>query len=82
MSKVVIAYVAILRFGSEMRFSMSTLHAATLAGYVTANALSVRMAANLRVGLGEERNNCNWAIERVSCGAVTPRIWQIARAAS
>ena len=66
LSKVVIAYVAILRFGSDIRFSMSTLHAATLDGCETAKALSVRMAANLRVGLGEERNSCNWAIERVS----------------
>lgn len=54
-----IAYVATLLFESEMRFSRSTLHVATLAGCATARAASVLVAANLSVDFGDERNSCN-----------------------
>ena len=63
-SNVVIAYVAILRFESEMRFSMSRLHVATLLGWVRERALKTRMAANLSVGLGDERKS--WRTIKVS----------------
>ena len=53
-----IAYVATLLLGSAMRFSRSTLQAATLAGCVKASAARVRVAANFKIGLGDERNSC------------------------
>lgn len=49
------AYVARLRFGSVMRFSISWLDATTAVGCVWASLLSVLMAANLSTGLGEVR---------------------------
>lgn len=61
-----IAYVATLLLGSAMRFSRSTLQAATLAGCVRASAARVRVAANFKTGLGDERNSCRtaWHIEK------------------
>jgi hypothetical protein len=41
-----------------MRFSRSTLQVATLAGWINPRLARVRVAANLSVGLGDERNNC------------------------
>ena len=65
MSRVVIAYVATLLFGSEMRFSRSTLQVATLAGWMRAREASVRVAANLRVGLVDERKSCRTATNKI-----------------
>lgn len=56
-----IAYVATLLLGSAMRFSRSTLQAATLVGCVKPSAARVRVAANFRTGLGDERNSCRTA---------------------
>lgn len=53
------AYVATLRFESEIRFSKSTLQVATLVGCVNARDASVRVAAKRRDDLGEDRNSCN-----------------------
>jgi hypothetical protein len=50
------AYVATLRLESAMSASSSTLQVATLSGYVAANAARVRVEANLRVVLGDDRN--------------------------
>ena len=61
---------------------MSKLQVATLVGWLRANALRVLMAANLRVGFGDERKSWRTAIERVNWLAVTFFISQIARAAS
>jgi hypothetical protein len=55
--RVVMAYVAMLLFWSVIRFSMSTLQGATTVGCTRARALSVRIAANFRVGFEEERNS-------------------------
>ena len=57
LSKVVIAYVATLRFPSEIRFSRSTLQVATLVGCVSANDARVRVAAKRREDFGDDRNN-------------------------
>lgn len=57
LSKVVMAYVAIDRLESVMRFSMSTLQAVTAAGWVIASLLSVLIAANLSTGLGDVKKS-------------------------
>jgi len=49
--------VATLLLGSAIRLSRSTLHVATLAGCDNARLASVRVAANLRTGFGEERKS-------------------------
>ena len=54
---VVMAYVATLLLGSAIRLSRSTLQVATLAGCDRARAARVRVAANLRTGLGEDRKS-------------------------
>lgn len=51
------AYVAMERLESVMRFSMSRLQAVTAWGWVMASLFSVLMAENLRTGLGEERKS-------------------------
>lgn len=52
-----IAYVATLLLVSVIKFSRSMLHVATLVGCSRAKEARVRVAANLRVGLGDERNS-------------------------
>lgn len=42
-----------------MRFSRSTLHVATLVGCVKASEASVRVAANRKEDLGEDKKSCN-----------------------
>lgn len=59
--RVVMANVAMLRLSSLMSFSMSRLHAWTAFGCVWASLARVRMAANLSVDLGDERNSCRTA---------------------
>lgn len=46
-----------LRLGSVIRFSMSTLQPDTAAGWTIDSLFSDLMAANLSTGLGDERNN-------------------------
>lgn len=58
LSKVVMASVAMLRFTSVIKFSRSRLQLVTDAGWIMATLFKVRTAANLKVGLGELRNNC------------------------
>lgn len=62
------AYVAIDRFESVIKFSISTLQAVTAAGWVMASLFSVLIAANLRMAFGEERKSC-----RTACELPTPR---------
>ena len=64
MSNVVIAYVATLRFVSEMRFSKSTLQVATLVGCKRAREARVRVAANRREDFGDERKS--WRTRKIS----------------
>lgn len=59
--RVVIARVAIDRFASVMRFSMSRLHVVTDSGCVMATWLRVRMAAKRNVALGADKNSCRTA---------------------
>lgn len=62
LSRVVMAYVAMDRFESVIKFSMSTLQAVTAAGWVIANLLSVLMAANLSTGFGDVRKSWSTAM--------------------
>ena len=57
LSRVVMAYVAMERLSSLMSFSMSKLHAETGIGWVCASFAKVRMAANLRLALGEVKKS-------------------------
>lgn len=52
------AIVAILRFESETRLSISKLHEMTAEGLRKARLFKVRTEASRRVGFGEERNDC------------------------
>jgi hypothetical protein len=63
-NKVVIAKVATLRFWSVIRFSMSKLQGDTAAGFESDNLLRMRMAANRRVGFGEDKKSCNTSNQR------------------
>jgi hypothetical protein len=58
LSNVVIAYVATLLLGSEIKPSKSTLQLATLVGCNSASEARVRVAANFRTGLGDDKNSC------------------------
>jgi hypothetical protein len=59
---VVIAYVATLLFWSAIKLSRSTLQVATLVGCDRARAARVRVAANLRTGLGEDKKSWRTSI--------------------
>ena len=52
------ASVAMERLESVMRFSISRLQVVTVSGWVMATRLSVRMAANRSVALGDDRKSC------------------------
>lgn len=77
---MVIAYVAIPRFGSEMRFSISTLHEATLVGCLKEREARVLMAANFKVAFGELRHSCRTNVrshserKRMMCQEDSPAI--------
>jgi hypothetical protein len=58
----VIANVAIERFTSVIKFSISRLHVVTHCGWVIAILLSVRTAAKRTVALAELKNNCNTVV--------------------
>mmetsp|Transcript_56919 Transcript_56919/g.128974 ORF Transcript_56919/g.128974 Transcript_56919/m.128974 type:complete len:209 (+) Transcript_56919:512-1138(+) len=58
LSRVVIAKVAMLRFGSLMSASMSSLHRTSAAGCRLDTSDRQRIAAYRRVGLGEDRKSC------------------------
>ena len=66
LSNVVIARVAILRLTSVIRFSRSKLQVVTDIGCTMATLLSVRTAANLRVGRGELRNSWRTVIIQIT----------------
>lgn len=51
------AYVAIERFESVIRFSISRLQAVTACGCDCDSLFNVFIAANLRTGLGEDRKS-------------------------
>jgi hypothetical protein len=57
-NKVVMAYVATLLLGSDIKPSRSTLHVDTAAGCVRERAASVRVAANFRTAFGDDKNSC------------------------
>lgn len=64
------AYVATLRLESEMRFSRSTLQVATLLGCVRARVARVRVAANRKDDLGEDKNSCKTRSMYQKCGTI------------
>mmetsp|Transcript_5709 Transcript_5709/g.12563 ORF Transcript_5709/g.12563 Transcript_5709/m.12563 type:complete len:209 (-) Transcript_5709:1060-1686(-) len=82
LSSVVIASVAIERFESLMRPSMSMLHGVTASGWAMATLLSVRTAENLQHGFGEQRKSCSTVTEGESSRCVTFGSEQMAVAAS
>mmetsp|Transcript_12633 Transcript_12633/g.31109 ORF Transcript_12633/g.31109 Transcript_12633/m.31109 type:complete len:206 (-) Transcript_12633:961-1578(-) len=82
LSSVVMASVAIERFTSVIRFSMSRLHVVTASGCVMATRFSVRTAAKRSVALGDDRNSCSTVTAGVSSRDVTLGSAQMARAAS
>mmetsp|Transcript_32897 Transcript_32897/g.53732 ORF Transcript_32897/g.53732 Transcript_32897/m.53732 type:complete len:218 (-) Transcript_32897:138-791(-) len=72
---VVMARVAMLRFGSETSDSMSTLHVVTARGCVVATLFSSRMAANRSTGLCDVKYSCSTRMAGVrSLALVTFRV--------
>lgn len=68
---VVIASVAIERLLSDIRPSISRLQEVNAAGCNIATLLSARIAANLRIGLEDERKSCSTVMAGCNSRGVT-----------
>ena len=68
---VVIASVAIERLLSDIRPSISRLQEVNAAGCNIATLLSARIAANLRMGLEDERKSCSTVMAGCNSRGVT-----------
>mmetsp|Transcript_13061 Transcript_13061/g.42265 ORF Transcript_13061/g.42265 Transcript_13061/m.42265 type:complete len:209 (-) Transcript_13061:918-1544(-) len=82
LSSVVMASVAMERFESLMRPSMSMLQGVTAIGCAIAILLSVRTAEKRHAGFGEQRKSCSTVIDGDSSRCATDVSEQMAVAAS